>query len=766
MRAFIAVGACVCATFLAADGAEAPIEIGNRLQVLWDDVVVDTVKTTASRRLHAPSFAGVAYTFDAPWEKGIRYCHVVRVADPAAAKPYRLYYVTFNDFGSRAEKESQPYEGQERRVCFLESADGLAWTRPDLGLVEYAGSSANNIILNERTEQGCIDGCNVFCDENPDCPADERYKALLSFEFKSDGQGRTKNTACGSLGLRCYVSADGIRFRPRGYILRTGLFDSLNLAFWHAPTKEYRLYFRSGHCNATERNGDIFLRDIRYVTSKDFRTWSEQRRISFLPDAEGNPAPDYPLYTNAMQPYPRAPELCIGFPTRYVQRARWTPNYDRLPSPAERRVRMDPKNGGVPRYGLVTTDCVFMMTRDGATFHREEEAFLRPGPERASNWRYGDCYPAVGLVPTLARQGDDPVYSFYVPDTNWWKPAGDRALNRYEVRQDGFVSRHATYAEQRVVTKELVFAGTNLLVNFSTSARGYLYVTVRDRDGVALRSTELFGDKVDRPVGFTSEGLDLGEFAGKPVTLEFTMSDADLYSFRFKGDTFRDHPRRHSLWGRFSEVYLKHLPDCRETGSSDGVTTFEVDGLDEKGNAGVFTCRFARPEGGALKDGVPAVVLVSEDAQDLNAWRQQGFAILHLQPSTGFSAAVNLGLAHTLLRNQILPQSSTSNLEPPTFFIGLGRGADLGAILCALDKRFSGFVLVGGGTANPARTSLDNGRFLHLAKSPVVWVAEEETSACKRAFAECPTFAGFTKAKRSDWTETAIRLVRAWSDKR
>ena len=99
------------------------------------------------------------------------------------------------------------------------------------------------------------------------------------------------------------------------------------------------------------------------------------------------------------------------------------------------------------------------------------------------------------------------------------------------VRLDGFVSRHATYAEQRLVTKPIVFKGSELTLNFSTSARGRIFLTVRDESGRELRSAEIFGDKVDRIVGF--EGGSLAEFAGRPVTLDFRMSDADLYSFKF-----------------------------------------------------------------------------------------------------------------------------------------------------------------------------------------------------------------------------------------
>lgn len=507
-----------------AEASGRPLEIGNGLQLLWDDAVVDSSGTTVSRMLHQPQFEGEVMELDAPWEKCISYFHVVHVPG-GVAKPYRMYYLAG---GMNPRGKFWPYG---RSVCFIESADGIEWARPTLNLVEFNGSKANNIITNERMLFGALDNFFVFYDENPDCPADERFKGVANFEFKYNPDGSVKSEHCSYHGLECFVSSDGISFRHRGYLVREGLFDSLNVAFWHAPTREYRLYFRSGHTNLSDRNGDAWVRDVRYTTSKDFTAWAQPRLLDFLPDADGEPAVDYPLYTNGMMPYPRAPEVCIGLPTRYVERRKWTSNYDRLPSPDARRARMDKKNGGSARFGLALTDCVFMMTRDGGAFRREDEAFLRPGPEHAGNWVYGDGYPAVGLVPTKDRYGNDPVYSIYVPQASAHTP-GRHFLKRYTIRQDGFVSRHATFREQRLVTRKFVCPGGGLFINFSTSARGYVYLTIRGEDGRELHSTELFGDKVDRLVGFVDGTPD--DFIGRPVLLDFRMSDADVYSYCFK----------------------------------------------------------------------------------------------------------------------------------------------------------------------------------------------------------------------------------------
>jgi hypothetical protein len=192
---------------------------------------------------------------------------------------------------------------------------------------------------------------------------------------------------------------------------------------------------------------------------------------------------------------------------------------------------MDKAHGGHPRYGLTVTDCIFIFSRDGQRFYREDEAFMRPGPENPGNWVYGDGYPAYQLIKTPAPFGGDEEISIFSYDRHWSGLAEN--LIRWRLRQDGFISRRGTYAGQTVVTKPLVFTGSEMLVNFSTSARGRMFVTVRDEAGRSIRSVELFGDKVDRVVDFADGGKIAG-FAGKPVTVTFEMFDADLYSFRFQ----------------------------------------------------------------------------------------------------------------------------------------------------------------------------------------------------------------------------------------
>ena len=499
-------------------GLSAPIDVGRHLQVMWDDLVVDAAKTTASRVVHQPEYVGVAMTHEKPWEGDGSGYHCIVPDSDAKGEFLRMYY-NAAAIGNSWRDVRKRFAADGVRICYAESRDGgITWTKPSLGLIDFRGSKDNNIILDRNSFNSGWDNFMVFKDENPACPPDERYKAVARTKgFRDRERINPKGPELG-----CYLSADGIHFRKGWTLLRDSAFDTLNVGFWDAVRGEYHLYVRGYHNVKAERNNDLSMRDVRHCTSKDFKTWTKPEFLDF-----GEGSEDYALYTNAIEPYFRDPSIFVGFPSRYVERPAWTPVYDRLPEPEKRKWRME---HGHKRYGLTLTDCIFIFSRDGQRFHRTDEAFMRPGPECPGNWVYGDCYPARTLVSTKSPFGGDDELSLYTFDRHWTGLAS--RLHRWRLRQDGFVSRRATYAGQKVVTKPLVFAGKELLVNFSTSARGRMFVTIRDDAGRSIRSLELFGDKVDRVVDFADSGK-VADFAGRPVTLEFEMSDADIYSFRF-----------------------------------------------------------------------------------------------------------------------------------------------------------------------------------------------------------------------------------------
>lgn len=471
----------------------APIDLGSRLELMVDDYLIERMEG-ARLRLHHPQPREVALVLDRPWEgSGSGYVTVIREADR-----YRMWYK-----GAQLDCTGGRLQPVTDSVCYAESADGIAWERVDVGVIEHEGSVANNIVWRGQGGHGFC----PFLDTNPACPPEQRYKAV--------GQGRFEEQAA----LWALTSADGVHWALMGDtpILRGTPFDSQNLVFWDSVRGEYRAYvrfFREGR-----------WRDILTTTSPDFRTWAEYQQLQYPG------APDEQLYTNQVQPYYRAPHIFIGLPTRYIERG-WSPSMEALPDQESRRLCAQAH----VRFGTALSDTLLMTSRDGVTFHRWDEAFLPPGIQRPGTWVYGDCYASCGLVEVAsALPGAPPELSFWASENVWVGPVG---LRRYALRIDGFASAHAALAGGELLTKPLTFTGSRLVLNFASSAAGDLRVEVQDTAGAPVEGfalvdcDEIFGDEIERTVTWRGGESDLSALAGRPVRLRIALRDADLFSLR------------------------------------------------------------------------------------------------------------------------------------------------------------------------------------------------------------------------------------------
>lgn len=496
-----------------AGAADEPLDIGSRRELFVDGALVEKVTGKAELRLHHPAPQEVAIVHDAPWEgSGSGYHSIFQDGGL-----YRMYYKACQ-LTVTAEKIRE--HDHPLFCCYAESKDGIHWTKPELGMHEFQGSKANNIVFvsekigNAESEPG---EPAVFKDGNPDAPADARYKALLNCRNPRIAKG-----------LLAFQSPDGIHWSPMSDapVITDGAFDSQNMAFWDANRGEYRAYWR------------IFsggLRAIRTATSKDFLHWENQADLSY----EDSPAEH--LYTSQVLPYYRAPHLLIGFPTRYIVRG-WSDSMLALPQREHREWRAQKErypNGGSPtdRYGLAVTEALLMAGRDGVKFRRWNEAFLRPGIERDGSWAYGDQYIGWQLVETKSAFESAPHELSLYASENYWMDHSNQ-LRRYTLRLDGFVSAQAPMSGGELLTKPLRFKGGRLALNFATSAAGGVRVEIQDLHGKALPGfaledcPPLFGDTIERTVTW-KDGGDVSSIAGQSVRLRFALQDADVYAFHF-----------------------------------------------------------------------------------------------------------------------------------------------------------------------------------------------------------------------------------------
>lgn len=476
-----------------------------------DNYLIESMSDAAHLQMHKPVRRNVALVTNAPWEgNACAYSSLFHDGEK-----YRMYYTT-NHYVNREGRIEEP---RGRHLCYAESVDGIHFTKPKLGLVEFNGSKQNNIVLAVDTIPGVqLDPghTTILRDTNPNCPPDARYKAVCRSPVK------------GELGLFTLKSDDGFHFSRfgSGLNITDGYFDSENLAFWDSVRGEYRAYYRDFHDGPPGGGG---IRGIKTATSRDFVAWKKGEWLRY--PGRRHEA----LYTNQITPYARAPHIFIGFPTRYVDRG-WVDSTGRLPGLEERKARANAS----PRYGSAVTDALMMTSRDGRTFKRWGEAIIRPGPARSNSWVYGDNLIAWGILPTKSDLlGSPDELSIFAIEGYW--TGKSQNFRRYSFRVDGFVSIQAPLAGAEFVTKPIVFKGGALEINYSTSAAGSVLVEIQDAEGNPIddRSLadchEVFGDEIDRTVGWKG-GTSVKHIAGTPVRLRFVLKDADLFSFRFRSD--------------------------------------------------------------------------------------------------------------------------------------------------------------------------------------------------------------------------------------
>ena len=138
------------------------------------------------------------------------------------------------------------------RLCLAKSRDGVAWERPDLGLVEYNGSKHNNLLDVPGEPSGNV---NLVLEDPEDPDPGKRFKMLS--------------------GKDSYFSADGLRWRPTGnpgpslaiahggLNLEWGGVIKLNGMFYVTGQRGFRRYARS------------WARRLVVMMSPDFINWCD-----------------------------------------------------------------------------------------------------------------------------------------------------------------------------------------------------------------------------------------------------------------------------------------------------------------------------------------------------------------------------------------------------------------------------------------------------------------------------------------------------------
>jgi hypothetical protein len=460
---------------------KALIKIGQAGQLFIDDFIIDS--TNLKRVLHrpAPHPNNPIMTGTESWERWLIGVNGRAVIYDEETNEFKMWYGAYSD------DPTMPY-GQGYRVCYAVSKDGINWTRPHLGQVEWQGSRRNNIL---SWGNNWMRRPNVIKDTREGNP-NRRYK--MTYVDFIDG----KNAI-----MKAY-SRDGIRWTNDGKPWFRHNHSS-NLLGWDPRIQRYVLFPRmAGTPTSVGRS-----------TSSDFSTWSDPQKVLGPEPSEVARA----FKGNAAFFYE---DLYLGL--------LWV--FDRPLI-----------NGSRRKTQVADTELVF--SRDGLKWQRPfpGDFFLPRGKSGA--------WDREGVLPVAPVVYQDKILIYYSgwnhpyggaalkPVQEGWVENGERihhAIGLATLRLDGFVSLDAGQETGVLTTKPLELSGT-LIVN--ADVRGELRVEVLDETGQPVPGFSAKGcdpirsDSVRHVVSWNGKRT-LGSLKGKSARFRFTLLNGSLYSFTLK----------------------------------------------------------------------------------------------------------------------------------------------------------------------------------------------------------------------------------------
>ncbi|MYD42352.1 MAG: hypothetical protein F4W90_00500 [Gammaproteobacteria bacterium] len=230
--------------------------------LLLDDRIIESVENARLNLGKATKHeANPLFSEDQPWEMRFDNLYANVIYDHEE-ELFKCWYSPFIvDYSAKDmgldERRSTPYRAPSNRemgLCYATSQDGLTWEKPALNLVEYAGSSTNNILWrgsgNTRASKAGPHGAGIMKDLSEPNPR-RRYKAILksgvlSVAFSPDG-----------------IHWDAARQCPEA----DSAGDTHNNAFW-APTL-------GKYVGITRQWSEDFQRQIARTSSEDFLNWQK-----------------------------------------------------------------------------------------------------------------------------------------------------------------------------------------------------------------------------------------------------------------------------------------------------------------------------------------------------------------------------------------------------------------------------------------------------------------------------------------------------------
>lgn len=407
--------------------------------------------------------------------------------------------------------------------CCLESADGVTWERPELGLVEFEGSRANNLCPG-------VPGGFLFVD--PSAPPEARYKALgvdtISEEecaaylqgHPGERDPRARRTDVGHVyALKGFFSPDGFSWTSLPEPLSIEHADTQNTGCYDPALGKYVLYTRTWWVGDQDPSARGTVSPDSCWIAPGRRSIGRSESATFgdfgVSEAVAVPPPDFlpseVLYTNCKTTMPGQPDNHLMFP------AVWN-----MDSDATRLVMMSSTDGRVWQWvpgGTVLDTGAFGSFDGGAIFASPNLVEFANGDLALpyNGYRFPHKYPR-------GDEGFPPTLGFAV-----WPKGRICALEAEGLGE--------------FTTVGFIPPGRHLRINAETRRGGSILVEVCvlnpgcvDLQALAGRGfgdcTPIIGDQFRHLVTWKG-GDDLGVAAGQPVALRLRMNQASLYALEF-----------------------------------------------------------------------------------------------------------------------------------------------------------------------------------------------------------------------------------------
>ena len=424
---------------------------------------------------------------DRPWEGYL-------VLQPGSAiydEEEQVFKLWYNTFGNSRNTDVREF------LCYATSKDGIHWEKPELGIVEFRGSKANNIVLD------WVSWNHVVLKEPDDPDPNRRYK--MAYWQHHD---RPRH------GIWVAFSPDGLNwtdYENNPVVPIWGSGDTFGL-MRDPGTKQYWLYHK------TSPGGP---RKVSRLVSDDFIHWRDSR---FVLEPDEMDPPHTEFYGVSAFPYG----------SHYLGLI-WVFHTD-----------------------IQTMDAQLASSVDGVNWERSvyRRPFMVLGYQVNG---YGGSSFDSGMVFPISTPvvHDGEVWIYYSGFDNLHNaPAADHKgqIGLMKIRQDGWAALDAT-AEGHVTTHPLRFEGSTLRVNVELLAggkggadapwkdifnddpdnNGYLRVELQDQNGKTIPGYGAAESKLSEEEGVyrtvSWEGGNLSGVTG-PVRLKFVYSRARLYSFQ------------------------------------------------------------------------------------------------------------------------------------------------------------------------------------------------------------------------------------------